>query len=94
MRIIFALPLLLMASACNFDNDAGNDQMTLEYNEQRIKDAASGAARTAREVGSGVGNVASSTGRAIKNEVGDVDVDVDVSRNRSDRVETNETGAR
>jgi hypothetical protein len=34
-------------------------------------------------VGSGVGNVAVSTGRAVKEEVGDIDVDVDVNRTRS-----------
>ena len=83
MRIIFAIPLLMTAAACSVDNDSGNEQVTLEYNEQRIEDAASDVADTAREVGSGVGNVAESAGRAIKNEVGDVDIDVDVSRNRS-----------
>ena len=82
MRIIFTLPLLTLA-ACNVENDPANDQMRLEYNQQRIEDAASRAARAAQEVGSGVGNVAVSTGRAVRNEVGDVDVDVDVTRNRS-----------
>lgn len=82
MRIVLALPLLALA-ACNVNNDSANDQMTLEYNGQRIEDAASDAADTARGVASGVGNVAASTGRAIKNEVGDVDVDIDVNRNRA-----------
>ena len=80
MRIILAIPLL-MTAACSVDNDSGNEQVTLEYNEQRIEEAASDVADTAREVGSGVGNVAESAGRAIKNEVGDIDIDVDVSRN-------------
>ena len=40
-------------------------------------------ARTAEEIGAGVGNVAVTAGRAVKNEVGDIDVDVDVTRNRS-----------
>ncbi len=83
MRLILALPFLL-AAGCNVDNDAANDQMTLEYNQQRIEDAAAATARTAKEVGSSVGNVAATTGRAIGNEVGDIDVDVDVTRNRSD----------
>jgi hypothetical protein len=93
MRIILPLPLLALA-ACNVDNDAANDKVTLEYNEQRIKDTARDAARTAREVGSAAGNVAASTGRAIKKEVGDVDVDVDVTRNRSDRANNNEAASR
>ncbi len=84
MRISFALPLLALA-ACNVDNDAANDKVTLEYNEQRIRDTARATARTAKEVGSAAGNVAASTGRAIKNEVGDIDVDVDVRRSQPDR---------
>jgi hypothetical protein len=82
MRLIFALPLLALA-ACNVDNDSANGQMTLEYNQQKIEDAAAAAARGTRDVASGVGNVAVSAGRAAKNEIGDIDVDVDVTRNRS-----------
>ena len=79
MRILFALPLLA-AAACNVDNDSANDTMTLEYNQERIEDVASDVADTAGNVASSVGNVAVSTGRAIGNEVGDIDIDV--SRNR------------
>jgi hypothetical protein len=79
VRIVFALSLLSVA-ACNVDSDAANEQVTLEYNKQQIKETAVKAGRTAKEVASGVGNVAATTGRAIKNEVGDVYVDVDVRR--------------
>ncbi|HEX8643790.1 MAG TPA: hypothetical protein VF702_07735 [Allosphingosinicella sp.] len=82
MRILLALPLLAVA-ACNFDNDAQNDQMTLEYNQERIEDAARDAARGARDVARGASNVVGETGRAISNEVGDIDVDVDISRNKA-----------
>lgn len=80
MRILFALPLLMLA-ACNVDSDSTNDQVTLEYNQERIEDAASDAADTVRDVAKGVRNVASDTGRAISNEVGDIDVSV--TRNRA-----------
>jgi hypothetical protein len=93
MRMIFALALLPLA-ACSVDNDSANDQMTLEYNQQRIEDAAATAGRAVREVGAGVGNVAEGTGRAIKNEVGDIDVDVDVKRSRPGEAAANETEAR
>jgi hypothetical protein len=77
VRKLLALPLLLIApAACNVDNDSGNDQVRIEYNQQKIEDAARSAASTAKEVGVGVGNVAASAGRAVKNEVGDIDVDV------------------
>jgi azurin len=82
MRLILALPLLA-AAACNVENDSANDQMTLEYNQERIEDAARATANTARDVGAAAGNVLESTGRAIGNEVGDIDVDVDIDRNRA-----------
>ena len=88
MRILALIPLVL-ASACNVENDPGNDHIGVKYDQERIQNGARAAARTAKEVGSGLGNVASSTGRAIKNEVGDVDVDVDVRRNGSAEANTN-----
>ena len=88
MRLILALPLLTVA-ACSVENDSANDQMTLEYNQQRIENAA----RTAREVGSGIGNVVESAGQAIENEVGDIDVDVDVTRNKAGNAD-NETSSK
>jgi hypothetical protein len=67
-------------AACNINSDANNEQVTLEYNKQQIRDTAIKARDTAKNLASGVGNVAGATGRAIKNEVGDVDVDVNVTR--------------
>jgi hypothetical protein len=93
MRLTYALPLLALAG-CDVDNDSANDQVRFEYNQQRIEDAAAATARTAKEVGSGVGNVAVSTGRAVKKEVGDIDVDVDVTRNRSKDSAANEAAER
>lgn len=78
---LLALPLLALA-ACDVDSDSGNGQLSVEYDKERIKNAASDAADTAQGVATGVGNVAATAGRAIKNEVGDVDVDVDVRRAR------------
>lgn len=93
MRIILALPLLALAG-CDVASDSGNDQVRIGYNEQRIEDAAAATARAAEEVGESVGNVAVDTGRAIRKEVGDIDVDVDVTRNRSQPATANDSGAR
>jgi hypothetical protein len=79
VRPFLALVPLALA-ACNINSDANNEQVTLEYNKQQIRDTAIKARDTAKNVASGVGNVAGATGRAIKNEVGDVDVDVNVTR--------------
>ena len=84
MRIIAAFPLLLLAAGCSVENDAGNDHVSVDYDQNRIENAARTAAGTAREVGAAVGNVAGTAGRAIKNEVGDIDVDLNVSRRRGD----------
>jgi hypothetical protein len=82
MRIIIALPLLALGG-CNVSNDANNDQVTLQYNQERLEQGASDVRNAASDVATSVGNVAVSTGQAIGNEVGDIDVDVDVNRNRS-----------
>jgi hypothetical protein len=83
MRIVLMLPLLALG-ACDVDNDSANNQISVTYDQEAINDTK----ETAGEVASGVGNVASSTGKAIKDEVGDIDVDVDVSRNRNQAAET------
>jgi hypothetical protein len=82
MRILFALPLLTLA-ACNVENDSANDQMTLTYNQDRIEEGVSDVANATEDAASSIGNVAASTGQAIRNEVGDIDIDVNVDRNRS-----------
>ena len=78
MRPILPLAALLLLTACDVDNNPESDQVTVTYDRERIKQAG----ETAKDVAEGVGNVAESTGEAIKNEVGDVDVDVDVKRTR------------
>jgi len=82
MRILIGLPLLALA-ACNVENDAANDQMTLTYNQERIEEGVSDVANATEDAASSIGNVAASTGQAIRNEVGDIDIDVNVDRNRS-----------
>jgi hypothetical protein len=77
--LFLALPLLTV-TACNINSDATNEQVTLEYNKQQIRDTAVKAGQTAKNLATSLGNVAGATGRAIKNEVGDVDVNVDVKR--------------
>lgn len=83
MRAVIVLAMLSLAG-CNVENDPANDEVTVKYDEARIKKSAATAGRTAKEVGTGIANIAKGTGEAIKREVGDVDVDVKVSRNRSD----------
>ena len=75
MRILFALPLLL-AAACSADHDDGNDQVTLQYNEQQAQDMASEVGNAAEDAGQAIGNAAEGAAAEIRN----TDVDVDVNR--------------
>lgn len=77
-----AVVVTLSLCGCDIQNDPAEDRVTVEYDEARIKKSAATAGRAARDVATGVANVAGETGNAIKREVGDVDVDVKVSRER------------
>lgn len=84
MRAIIVLAALGLAG-CSVDNDRTNDEVTVKYDEAKIKKSAAAAGRAAKEVGTGIANVANDTGASIKREVGDVDVDVKVSRDGSEK---------
>ena len=71
MRMLLALPLLLVAG-CNVQSDDANDSVTIGLNEQRLENAIEDA-----------GNAAEEAGDALGNEVRDLDIDVDVNRNES-----------
>ena len=80
MRLFALLPLLMVAG-CGVDTDPRNDQVTIQYNEQRIENALDAAGNEAGRVASDVGNSIEGAGERIENEVGDIDVDLDVRRN-------------
>ena len=81
MRKLLLL-LLLVPSGCDVANDTDKDQVTVRYDEARIRKSAADTARAAKAVGNGVAHIASGTARVVKDEVGDVDVDVKISRSR------------
>lgn len=91
MRVIIGAALLVLAG-CDVENDPANEKVTVKYDRERIEKSAATAGRTAKALATGVANVAGDTGRAIKREVGDVDVDVKVRRNRPEPKETAEAG--
>ena len=86
MRMLVALPLLLLP-ACDVQKDAANDQVTLEFNEEHVENAAESVGNAAERAASEVGNAAERAGQAIENEVGDIDVDVDVGRDKADNAQ-------
>lgn len=83
MRILMAAPLLLLG-ACNVDRDAGNDTTTISFNEEVAANTLEDVGNTAENIGGAIANEAEQTAAKVENEVGDVDVDVNVTRNDGD----------
>ena len=75
MRILIAAPLLL-AAACSVERDPRNGQTTIGFDDSAITNT---AGRIGNAVENGVAEVQEG-GRALRNEVRDVDIDVDVRR--------------
>ena len=82
MRIFLALPLLMVA-ACSVQNDEANDQVTLDFDQNAVANAAEDVGNLAEGAGAAAVNAAEDAGSAIGNEVGDIDVDLDVNRNEN-----------
>jgi hypothetical protein len=83
MRILMAAPLLLLG-ACNVDRDAGNDTTTVSFNEEVAANTLEDVGETAQNIGGAIANEAEQTAAKVENKVGDVDVDVNVTRNGGD----------
>ena len=80
MRVAIILPVLLLG-ACQVSSDDANDSMTVSYNQDLAENAAADVSNKAQEIGGHIANDVEQAGDKVQNEVGDVDVDVDVSRN-------------
>lgn len=80
MRILLAAPLLLLG-ACNVDRDSGNGTTTVSFNEDVAENTLSDVGDAAENIGGAIVNDVEQTADKVSNEVGDVDVDVDVTRN-------------
>lgn len=76
MRILIALPLLLVAG-CDVDRDPANDTTTIELNEAEAQNMAEDVGNTAENIGEAIANEAEETAAKIQN----TDVDVDVNTN-------------
>jgi len=86
MRILFAVPLLLLG-ACQVSKD--DNSTTVSFNQDVAENAAADAGNFAENVGGIIANDVDKTADKVKNEVGDVDVDVNVTRDDSDQANTN-----
>ena len=76
MRIMLALPPLLLLGACQVSKDDANDTVSVSYNEDVAENAAADIGNAAENIAGKVGNDVSATADKVENKVGDVDVDV------------------
>ena len=75
MRIMFALPLLLLG-ACQVSKDDANDTVSVTYNEDLAENVAADVGNTAENIAGKIGNDVQESADKVQNKVGDVDVDV------------------
>jgi hypothetical protein len=80
MRIIFALPLLLLG-ACQVSKDDANNTVSVTYNEEVAANAAADVTNTAENIASDIGNDVGRTTDKVQNSDVDVNVNRDVQTN-------------
>jgi hypothetical protein len=80
MRIIFALPLLLLGG-CQVSKDDANNTVSVTYNEEVAANAAADVTNTAETIASDIGNDVGRTTDKVQNSDVDVNVNRDVQTN-------------
>ncbi|QNM83560.1 hypothetical protein H8M03_04325 [Sphingomonas sabuli] len=81
MRLLLAMPLLFTA-ACSVNNDATNDEVTVQYDQNEMEEVTADMGAAAENAGEAIGNVAEDAAGAVRNT--DVDIDVDTNANDND----------
>jgi hypothetical protein len=76
MRIVLAIPAILLVAACNVSKD-GNS-VTVQYDQNTAQNTAADIGNTAQNIGADIANDVQKTGKDIQNKVGNSDVDVKV----------------
>ena len=77
MRILFAIPILLLG-ACQVSKDDANGTTSVTYNSDVAENAAADIGNTAENIASDIGNDVQRTSDKIQNTDVDVNVNTDV----------------
>ena len=80
MRIIVALPLLLLG-ACQVSKDEANNTLSVTYNEEVAANAAADVSNTAQNIAADIGNDVENTAAKVQNTDVDINVNRDVQTN-------------
>ena len=78
MRILFAIPILLLG-ACQVSKDDANGTTSITYNSDVAENAAADIGNTAQNIGADIGNDVQKTADKVQNKVDNTDVDVNVN---------------
>ena len=76
MRILIAVPALLVLGACNVTKE-GN-AMTVQYDQNTAENTAADIGNGAQNIAADIGNDLAKTGDKIQNKVSDTDVNVKI----------------
>jgi hypothetical protein len=76
MRILIAVPALLVLGACNVTKD-GNAG-TVQYDQNTAENTAADIGNGAQNIAADIGNDVTKTGEKIQNKVSDTDVNVKI----------------
>jgi hypothetical protein len=66
MRILFAIPLLLVAG-CNVSTNPANNSVTVQYNAETAANVTNDVENTAVGIGNAIGNEAKETANKVNN---------------------------
>jgi hypothetical protein len=78
MRILVAIPVVLLLGACNVTKE-GN-AVTVQYDQNTAENTAADVGNTLQNVAADIGNDVKNTGDKIENKVGNTDVDVKIGK--------------
>ena len=85
MRILIALPALLVLGACNVSKEGNN--VTVQYDQNTAENTAAAVGNTAENIANDIGSDVKNTGEKIQNKVDNTDVNIKVGKD----VHTNTT---
>jgi hypothetical protein len=77
MRILFAIPILLLG-ACQVSKDDANGTTSITYNSDVAENAAADIGNTAQNIGADIGNDVQRTADKVQNKADNTDVDVNI----------------
>jgi hypothetical protein len=87
MRILIAIPALLVLGACNVSKE-GN-AVTVQYDQNTAQNTAADVGNTAQNIAADIGNDVQKTGAKIENKVGDTDVKIKVDKDEHTNTSSN-----